>query len=54
MAAQDSNMRRRDFIIVIVGSALTCLYLARAQQNGRITRHNGPPTLLALTNEVIE
>jgi len=36
MAAQDSNMRRRDFIIVIFGSALTCPYLARAQQNGRI------------------
>ena len=31
-------MRRRDFIKAIVGSALTCPQLARAQQNGRIRR----------------
>ena len=31
-------MRRRDFIKAIVGSALTCPRLARAQQNGRIRR----------------
>jgi hypothetical protein len=31
-------MRRRDFIKAIVGSALTCPHLARAQQNGRIRR----------------
>jgi putative ABC transport system substrate-binding protein len=35
---RDSNMRRRDFINAIVGSALTCPHLARAQQNGRIRR----------------
>jgi putative ABC transport system substrate-binding protein len=34
----DSDMRRRDFIKAIVGSALTCPHLARAQQNGRIRR----------------
>ena len=34
----DSNMRRRDFIKAIVGSALTCPHLAQAQQNGRIRR----------------
>src|SRR5262245_16453329 len=34
----DSNMRRRDFIKAIVGSALTCPSAARAQQNGRIRR----------------
>jgi ABC-type uncharacterized transport system substrate-binding protein len=31
-------MRRRDFIKAIVGSALTCPHVARAQQNGRIRR----------------
>ena len=31
-------MRRRDFIKAIVGSALTCPHLARAQQNGRMRR----------------
>jgi putative ABC transport system substrate-binding protein len=31
-------MRRRDFIKAIVGSALTCPHLARAQPNGRIRR----------------
>jgi len=31
-------MRRRDFIKAIVGSALTCPHLARAQQNGRTRR----------------
>jgi ABC-type uncharacterized transport system substrate-binding protein len=35
---QDSNMRRRDFIVATVGSALARPNLARAQQNGRIRR----------------
>jgi len=47
-------MRRRDFIIVIFGSALTCRIWRARSRTDEFTRHNGPPTLLALTNEVIE